>query len=109
MSKDLTTALDALTREAAGLTSRVDRSLPAAKVAPAIPARAGTGKPAATSGGGAIASPLTEPSYAARLWHPATTIYSSDGLFSATRTPLKQITMTDANGATVVLNFAAPP
>lgn len=109
MSKDLTAALDALTREAAGLTSRADRALPAAKVAPAIPARTGTGKPAASSGAGSIASPLTEASYAARLWHPATTIYSSDGLFSATRTPIKQVTMTDANGATVVFNFAAPP
>ena len=60
MSKDLTAALDALTREAAGQTSRVDKALPAAAAAQPIPARSGTGKPAAASVWVASDKPLVE-------------------------------------------------
>ncbi len=110
MSKDLTAALDALTREAAGQTSRVDKSLPAAPVAPAIPARSGTGKPApVASGTGAIASPLTETAFADRTWWASRNKTSTDGLFTLAHTPLKSIKFADANTAEVVINFADPP
>ena len=110
MSKDLTAAWDALTREAAGQTSRVDKALPAAAAAQPIPARSGTGKPAAASGNGsAIASPLTETAFADRTWWSSRNKTSTDGLFTLAHTPLKSIKFTGANSAEVVINFVDPP
>lgn len=61
-------------------------------------------QPAQATGGG-IASPLTEDNYAAREWWEAG-IPSADGLLMLPA--LKAIAMTDANGAEVVFNYAAP-
>lgn len=71
MAKDLTAALQALTEQAAGQTSRVDRSLPAARVPSAIPARTGASGPiSAVSSGDSFALKGEK------------TIASSDGLFT---------------------------
>lgn len=56
-----------------------------------------------TSGG--IASPITEPSYAAREWWPDG-ILSSDGLFVIPA--VKKIVAADANSAEVIFEFAEP-
>jgi hypothetical protein len=64
--------------------------------------------PAAAATGGGIASPLTEPSYAAREFHPVQTLTSSDGLFVWELEPIKKIVMTDANDEPVVQIFAVP-
>jgi hypothetical protein len=61
--------------------------------------------PAAAATGGGIASPLTEPSYAAREWWPAGML-SSDGLFVLPA--VKSIDMVDADDAPVTFNYAAP-
>lgn len=88
--------------------TRVNKTLPAALPAPTIPSRTGESgriaKPA-SSGGGGIASPLTETGYAYRTWH-TTGVKSTDGLFMLPA--LKSITMADANGAEVILNFKRP-
>ena len=55
--------------------------------------------------GGGIASPLQEQSFAAREWWPGG-IPSTDGLLQFPAP--KKITMTDANGAEVVLEYAEP-
>ncbi len=73
-------------------------------------ATVGTGvykAPAATGGG--IASPLTEASYATREFHPAQTLWTSDGYFAWEVKAPKKIVQTDANGAEVVQQFAAQP
>lgn len=94
-----------------GQTTRKNTSLPPAATPPAIPARSGTSlpiaKPVATGGG--IASPLTETAYASRTWHAVKTIVSSDGLLHLRVKPIKAVTFTDANGATVVMDYKAPP
>lgn len=58
-----------------------------------------------TGSGGGIASPLQEQSFAAREWWPDG-IPSTDGLLQFPAP--KKITMTDANGAEVVLEYAEP-
>lgn len=65
-----------------------------------------TAKAAATGGG--IASPLTETDYAAREYHPARMLTSSDGLFVWAFEPIKKIVMNDANAAEVEQIFAVP-
>lgn len=71
MAKDLTAALHALTEAAQGQTSRVDRSLPEAKAASAIPTRSGSSGPImADSRGNAF------------VLKGEKTLVSSDGLIS---------------------------
>lgn len=103
MAKDLTAALHALTMEAQGLTSRVDKTLAAAGAATAIPERSGSAGP--QSGNTGIASPLTETAFADREFF-ATAWKSSDGLFSLPA--IKKIKMTDAAGREVIFNFKSP-
>lgn len=57
------------------------------------------------SGGGGIASPLTEGDYTKREYWPDG-ILSSDGLFNMPA--LKTLVMTDNDGASVTVNFAKP-
>lgn len=87
--------------------TRVNKTLPAAKPVPAIPARVGVGDRVnkTSSGGGGIDSPLTETAYADRTWYSAG-IKSTDGLF--TLPAIKSIKMTDAGNNEVILNFEAP-
>ena len=82
------------------------RSLPGISPVGAVPAGVGRGSyvaPAAKSGG--IASPLTEPSYAAREYWPGGD-YSTDGLLIIPAT--KKMVLTDADGAEVIINLAQP-
>lgn len=104
MAKDLTAALQALTEQAAGQTSRTDRSLPAARVPSAIPPRTGSSGPK-TGGTAGIASPLTETAFGDREFYAAGW-KSSDGLF--TLPAIKKISMMDDLGRPVVLNFTEP-
>lgn len=97
-------ALETSPRKQVTLTNREAKGTRAATV--------GTGiykAPAAKGTGGGIASPLTETSYAAREFHPAQTLWTSDGYFAWEVKPPKKIVQTDANGAEVVQQFAAQP
>lgn len=88
------------------------------KTRPAILERIGVGKlgtNAGTSGGGAIASPLTETTILIgpntvpeRTYYAERTLTSTDGLFSFKVKDIKSQKFTDANDAEVVLNFADP-
>ncbi|MCY1275482.1 hypothetical protein D9M68_254090 [compost metagenome] len=76
-----------------------------------LPSRVGTGTyqaPPIAGGGGGIASPLTETAYADRTHWADATLISTDGLLSFKVKPIKALTMTDANGAEVVQQFANP-
>lgn len=71
-----------------------------------VPAQVGRGNytaPPATSAG--LASPVTEPSFAAREYWP-TGLVSSDGLFFLPAP--KKIVMQDANAAEAVFEYAEP-
>ena len=97
-------ALETSPRKQVTLTNREAKGTRAATV--------GTGiykAPAAKGTGGGIASPLTETSYAAREFHPAQTLWTSDGYFAWEVKAPKKIVQTDANGAEVVQQFAAQP
>ena len=75
----------------------------------ALPQRVGMGtynaKNAPSSGGGGIATPLTEADYTNREYW-ASGLLSSDGLF--TMPAIKVLNMTDADGAPLVINLAQP-
>ena len=75
---------------------------------PATPGRGNYVAPPISNTGGGIASPLEEPSYAAREFHPSRYLTSSDGLFVWQMDPPKKIVMADANGAEVIQLFAVP-
>lgn len=81
-------------------------ALPALEARGGVPAQTGTGNytapPAASAG---LASPVTEPSFAAREYWP-TGLVSSDGLFFLPAP--KKIVMQDANGAEAVFEYAEP-
>ena len=98
-------ALETAPRKQVTLTKRDAKGTRAATV--------GTGsyKAPATTGttGVGIASPLTEDSYATREFHPAQTLWTSDGYFAWEVKAPKKIVQTDANGAEVVQQFAAQP
>lgn len=110
VAKDVTEALDRLTRDASGQTSREDTALPASKPVAAIPPRVGQAGPDAGkgSGGTGIASPLTEGNYAQRSWYALRTLYSTDGLFPLRVRLPSSITFTDANAKVVEIKPAQP-
>lgn len=90
------------------------RTLPTIEARGGVPATKGVGtytpptRPA--GGGGGIASPLTETAYSDREYYASGAVLpSSDGLLSFKVRPIKQITQTDSNNATVVQIFAEPP
>lgn len=74
-----------------------------------LPAARGTAsnlpKPVSNSGGGGIASPLTEPDYLAREFWPDGLV-SSDGLFFMPA--VKKVVMQDANGESATFEYAQP-
>ena len=71
-----------------------------------VPAQVGRGSYTAPSAAGAgLASPVNEPSFAAREFWP-TGLVSSDGLFFLPAP--KKIVMQDANGAEAVFEYAQP-
>lgn len=59
-------------------------------------------------GGGGIASPLTEQDFEARTYYKGSNILSTDYLLGLEIQPLKDVHMTDADGAEVKLTFADP-
>lgn len=89
--------------------ARQDKALPALPNKGALPVRVGVGEwPAAgrgSSGGGGIASPLSEASAATREYWPGG-LPSSDGLFILPA--LKVLNLTDASGAAVKIQLADP-
>ena len=88
--------------------NRLERTLPVLPVRGKQPAKRGSavwqgGEP--SSGGGGIASPLTEQHFITReYWE--TGIPSSDGLFMFPAP--KKVIMTDANDAKVIFEYAEP-
>lgn len=104
MSKDLTEALRALMEGDA--STNVVPALKPRGAAPAVTSAAPMSGPGKGSSGGGIASPLTEVSFASRSYWPDETITSTDGMVSLAISPIKQARFTDANGATVVFDFA---
>lgn len=66
---------------------------------------ADTPNPARNTGGAGLASPLTEPSFAAREFWP-TGLVSSDGLFFLPAE--KKVVMQDAEGSPAVFEYANP-
>jgi hypothetical protein len=107
MAKDLTSALQAMTEDAAGQTSRVDKSLPAVKTATSIPSRSGSAKPK-TTGGAGIASPLVETAFADRNYWPTVALTSTDGLLTWEVDPIKKVCFNDALGNVVEIDYAQP-
>jgi len=91
-------------------TSRGTGRLDPAPEREAIGAAASQGLPTAnepsTGGGGGIASPLTEQS---RVTTTVTVADISDPTFEIDFDVATQITFLDADGETVVINFATPP
>ena len=87
------------------------RTLPTIEARGGVPATKGVGtytpptRPA--GGGGGIASPLTEVDLQTtpREYHPEVLLPTTDGLVWARWRSPKLITMTDANGATVVMEY----
>lgn len=94
---------------------RQQTSLPRLQPVGAIPAQRSSAdyKAPASTGTAGIASPLLEGSSGAgaslaREYYAGITLTSSDGLISLDVEPLKKITMRDANGEPVVMEFAQP-
>ncbi len=108
MAKDLTEALRLLTEGGAGQTSREEKTLPAARVAPAIPARSGSSPPLARGSSGSIASPLVETAYSGRNYWSSQIITSTDGMITWQIEPIKKMYFTDANSSTVEIDYAEP-
>ena len=91
-----------------GTTARRSGALRAVEPRGGVPsstARVDYTPPASTGGGGGIASPLTEQSFAARTWWP-NGLPSSDGIFEFPAE--RRVTMTDSNGALVIFEYAEP-
>ena len=85
---------------------RQRRSLPAVEPRGGVPAQVGTGNytaPPASTGGG-IASPLVEQP-GTREYYDSVLRPSTDGAVFFTVRATKKITMTDANGAEVVMEY----
>lgn len=94
---------------------RQAKALPRVQPVGAIPPQRsrGTYKALAATGTAGIASPLIEGAAGegatlAREYYAGITLTSSDGLISLDVEPLKKLTMRDANGEPVVMEFAQP-
>lgn len=109
MAKDLTAALQAMTEQAQGQTSRKDKTLPAVKDATAIPDRSGSSGLVKSGEGTGIANPLVETDYAERVFHPEKTLQSTDGILVIKIKPVSQIKFKDAANQPLTIEFKAPP
>ena len=112
-----------LTEERTGQSIRNDlsRSLPpertrktlgAIQARGALPVQVGVGEwrgGGEAAGGGGIASPLSEVEGSRTYHEHPSWVYSNDYLIATEIRPLRSMTMTDANGAPIVFNFALPP
>ena len=83
---------------------RQAKPLPRIDPVGALPASQGRGVYKAPSGGGGIASPLIETA-GTREYHPSILRASTDGAVFFEVRAAKKVTMTDANGEPVVLEF----
>lgn len=95
-----------------GSSTLKEKKLPAPEPVPAIPSRTGSSAPVplpGTTGSGGIASPLTESSYAERVYYAAKNVTTTDGLFTMNVRHLQQISLLDANNAAVVMKFKDKP
>lgn len=64
----------------------------------------------APTGTGSIASPLTEPAYDDRTFYNTSVTYkSTDGLWSFTVNPIREVKMVDGNETPVRFVYAQPP
>ncbi|SDJ61521.1 hypothetical protein [Pseudomonas indica] len=94
---------------------RPRKSLPTLTPRGGVDVQRGRGVYQAPSGGTAgIASPLTEGATGpgaviAREYYATSTLTSSDGILTLDVQALKKLTMRDANGSPVVIEFAEPP
>lgn len=90
---------------------RQSRSLPPVEPVGGYPSGRGVAAYQAsggTGGGGGIASPLTEPSYAARQYHNSNVVTMASYLIGVKLRPVKMIAMQDADGNPVIMNYAEP-
>ena len=89
-----------------------NKALPPAQERPPIPASRGVATyappPTVPSSGGGIASPLTETDFNSRTYHETSIALSGDFLLGMEIKPIKQITMTDADGQIVLMRYADP-
>lgn len=104
MDKQFRDSLQQLTKP----TGRATLRLPPLEQPTPIPAGVGVGAPSGGGSSAGIASPLSEPDPTSRTYHAARQLQSSDGLFAIEYQPLKSLSMTDATGREVVLEFADP-
>lgn len=108
MSRDLTEALRAMMAEDSNTNV-----VPALKPRGAAPAAKSSAllqsPPAKPSSGGGIAAPLTETSYASRLFWGQKTLSTSDGVWSVKIKPVKQVFFTDADSNPLSIIFADRP
>lgn len=91
--------------------NRPERTLPELPVRGKQPAKRGTavwqgGEP--SSGGGGIASPLTELDVDDREYWDRSYLLSAEFLVGIELKPLKQVTMIDAEDAEVIMQYAEP-
>lgn len=103
---DLQRAVDALVFPA---KARTLPALPGVVPLPATTRAVGpavAGKPGGSGGG--IASPLTETAVSRTYHATPQTIYSSDGVLAFRVRALQQVTLTDANGAEVIMIYQPP-
>lgn len=108
MSKDLTAALRQLTggQKTQALEPPQSRGS-ARRVVSAAPPPGGTSK---SGGGAAIASPITEVSYASRQYYSQNKVITSpDGFAQIIIRPLRSVSFTDANNNPVEMIYQAPP
>ncbi len=93
-------------RDVAGGASRRTGGLEAVEPRGALPARRGVGEPrrAEATAGGGIASPLVEQP-GTREYYDSVLRPSTDGAVFFIVRATKKITMTDANGAAVVMEY----
>jgi hypothetical protein len=104
MSRELTAALHDLMQQ--NPANIVPKPRDPRGSAPQVTAAAGM--PAASGGGGGIASPLTEASVSAREYWPSINMWTSDGIFWSRVQPIKKIVMADANNNAVEMRYAQP-
>lgn len=103
-SKDLTEEWRRLS-EAAAVTP--PETPPARGKAEAVRSAAVPASAAKQSGGG-VASPLTETSFASRVYWPTVTVQSTDGFITYQIQPIRKVFFTDASASPVELNYAQP-
>lgn len=81
---------------------------PAKPAGPSIGASQGVGFGNENTESGGIAWPLTETAYEKRELYPEETLFTSDGIFSWTRSRVKSLEMQDASGTIGKIQLKQP-